>query len=44
MKTIDSNVAITGTFEVAIDTFTLAPGWQTCAMPTNNLGMARPKR
>jgi hypothetical protein len=41
---IDSNATITGTFKVAMDTFTLAQGWQKCAILINNFGMARSKR
>jgi hypothetical protein len=33
-----------GSFKAVMDPFTLAQGWQKCAIPTNNLGMARSKR
>jgi hypothetical protein len=37
MKTVDGNAAITGTFKVAKDTFTLAQGWQKGAIPAATL-------
>jgi hypothetical protein len=44
LEAINSNADITGTFKVETNTVTLAEGWQKCAIPANNLGMARLKR
>jgi hypothetical protein len=37
-------VAIMGTFKIAMDAFTVTQGWQKCAIPVNNLGMACSKQ
>jgi hypothetical protein len=44
LKLIDNHTAIMGIFKVAMDTFTLAQGWQKGATLANNLGKARSRR